>query len=151
MQKWGIVLGGYGMIIKHCSGFELEKEKSNTSEDFFNRSEITFEDDGKEKTLYVLYVRYFEDLMKEFTPFQSNPIFTVGSREVALKDLVALICLLKNPGFRHRKRVYINSQAEFSSYFRDLNFTKLLEIFEALESKKNFHLRSPLDYMVQTK
>lgn len=137
------------MFIKKCTGYELEKEKSNTSEDFFNRSEITFEEDGVEKTLHVLYVRYFEDSLREFTPYESNPIFSAGSREVELKDIVALACLLKNPGFRHRKRVYINTQMEFASYFKDLDFAKLPAIFEALEGQQGFNLRSPLEYIVQ--
>ncbi|KAB2338373.1 hypothetical protein F7731_02060 [Cytobacillus depressus] len=137
------------MLIKNCSGFELEKEKSNTSEDFFNRSEITFEEDGVEKTLHVLYVRYFEEQLNEFTPFASNPIFVSVGREVELKDIVAIVCLLKNPGFRHRKRVYINSLAEFASYFQHIDFDKLPAIFEALKNQKSFTLRSPLEYIVQ--
>lgn len=139
------------MLIKHCKGYELEKEKSNTSEDFFNRSEITFEEDGREKTLHVLYVRYFEDVLNEFTPFDSNPIFTAGSRNIDLKDIVGLVCLIKNPGFRHRKRVYINSQAEFASYFQGVDFSKFPDIFEALEGSKSYQLRSPLEYIVQPK
>ncbi|QED48489.1 hypothetical protein [Cytobacillus dafuensis] len=136
------------MLIKQCKGYELEKEKSNTSEDFFNRSEITFEEDGHEKTLHVLYVRYFEELVNEYTPFESNPIFKAGSVDVELKDIVALVCLLKNPGFRHRKRVYINSKIEFASYFQDIDFSKLPAIFESLNSQSSFNLRSPLEYIV---
>lgn len=37
------------MLINQSGGYELEKEKSNTSEDFFNRSEVTFVDEGEEK------------------------------------------------------------------------------------------------------
>ena len=137
------------MLIKHCKGYELEKEKSNTSEDFFNRSEVTFEEDGQEKTLHVLYVRYFDEFAHELTPFEASPLFKVGSREVEFKDIVALICLLKNPGFRHRKRIYINSKLEFASYFEDIDYAKLPALFEDLENKKSFNLRSPLEYIVQ--
>lgn len=137
------------MLIKKCFGYELEKEKSNTSEDFFNRSEITFEEDGQEKTLHILYVRYFDELFSEFTPFETNPIFSAGGKEVYLKDVVALVCLLKNPGLRHRKRIYINSQAEFASYFRDIDLSKIPVIFEQLENQKSYSLRSPLDFIVQ--
>ncbi len=49
------------MLLKKCEGYELEKEKSNTSEDFFNRSEVVYVENGKEKTLHVLYVRYFDE------------------------------------------------------------------------------------------
>lgn len=137
------------MLIKHCRGYELEKEKPNTSEDFFNRSEVVFEEDGLEKTFHVLYVRYFDESMNEFTPYESDPVFAAGSREVELKDIVALSCLLKNPGFRHRKRIYINSKADFASYFQDLDFSKLPSIFEALENKKSYGLRSPLEFIIQ--
>ena len=137
------------MLIKHCRGYELEKEKPNTSEDFFNRSEIVFEEDGQEKTFHVLYVRFFDESMNEFTPYDKDPVFKAGSREVQFKDIVALSCLLKNPGFRHRKRIYLNSKADFASYFQDLDFSRLPSIFEALESKKSYDLRSPLDFIVQ--
>jgi len=137
------------MLIKECKGYELEKEKSNTSEDFFNRSEITFEDNGQDKTLHVLYVRYFEELANEFTPFASNPLFKAGSRDVELKDIAALVCLIKNPEFRHRKRVYINSKNEFASYFQDIDFSKIESLFQSLEKQKVFELRSPLEFIVQ--
>jgi len=137
------------MLIKECKGYELEKEKSNTSEDFFNRSEITFEDNGQDKTFHVLYVRYFEELANEFTPFASNPLFKAGSRDVELKDIAALVCLIKNPEFRHRKRVYINSKNEFASYFQDIDFSKIESLFQSLEKQKVFELRSPLEFIVQ--
>jgi hypothetical protein len=137
------------MLIKQCVGYELEKEKSNTSEDFFNRSEVTFVEDGKEKTLHVLYVRYFDELIGRMTPYEADPVFKAGSRDVNLRDLVAIAALLKNPGYRHRKRVYINVQKEFEDIFTGLDFDKLPGIFEGLEQKGAFEVRSPLDYIVQ--
>ena len=137
------------MLIKQCVGYELEKEKSNTSEDFFNRSEVTFVEDGKEKTLHVLYVRYFDELIGSITPYEVDPVFKAGSRGVNLRDLVAITALLKNPGYRHRKRVYINVQKEFADIFTGLDFSKLPEIFESIEQKGSFELRSPLDFIVQ--
>lgn len=137
------------MLIKQCVGYELEKEKSNTSEDFFNRSEVTFVENGKEKTLHVLYVRFFDELIGSITPYEADPVFKAGSREVYLRDLVAIAALLKNPGYRHRKRVYINVQKEFADIFNWLEFSKLPEIFESIEQKGSFEIRSPLDYIVQ--
>ncbi|WP_286229042.1 hypothetical protein [Neobacillus mesonae] len=137
------------MLIKECKGYELEKAKSNTSEDFFNRSELTFVEDGVEKTLHVLYVRYFDEIFPEFTPFNQNPVFVQDSYEVDFKDIVALVCLLKNPGLRGRKRIYINSKHEFASYFEDINFAKLPEIFAALHQKNEYELRSPLEFILQ--
>ncbi|RSD27303.1 hypothetical protein [Mesobacillus subterraneus] len=137
------------MLIKQCVGYELEKEKSNTSEDFFNRSEVTFVEDGQEKTLHVLYVRYFDELVGSMTPYEQDPVFKAGSRDVYLRDLVALAALLKNPGYRHRKRVYINVQKEFADIFKGLDFNKIPGIFESIEQKGTFDVRSPLDFIEQ--
>jgi hypothetical protein len=139
------------LLIKECIGYELEKEKSNTSEDFFNRSEVTFIEDGMEKTLHVLYVRYFEEIINEFTPFQQNPIWKEGENEVLFRDIVALVCLIKNPGLRKRKRLYINSKQEFAAYFQEIDFNKLPNIFFSLKQKKSFELRSPLEFILQPK
>lgn len=137
--------------IIECRGYELEKEKSNTSEDFFNRSEISFVENGMEKTLHVLYVRFFEEAIQEFTPFHQDPIYGEGENSVYFKDIVALICLLKNPGLRNRKRLYINSKQEFVEFFQDIDFSKLTEIFETIKSKKTYELRSPLEFIVLPK
>jgi len=137
------------LLIKQSKGYELEKEKSNTSEDFFNRSEVTYAENGEEKTLHVLYVRYFDQVMNEFTPFQQDPIFHVQGMDVCFKDIVALVCLLKNPGLKGRKRLYINSKHEFSSYFEGINFEKLPEIFLELKQNKGYELRSPLEFVLQ--
>jgi hypothetical protein len=142
---------GFILLIKECKGFELEKEKSNTSEDFFNRSIVTFNEDGEEKTLHVLYVRYFDEFFQEFTPYKQDPIFVQENNEVAFKDIVALVCLLKNPGLRDRKRLYINSKQDFASYFQDINYNKLPEIFLALYQKKEYELHSPLEFIMQPK
>ena len=137
------------MLIKDCIGYELEKEKSNTSEDFFNRSEVTFIENSEEKTLHVLYVRYFEEFFQEFTPYQQNPIITKDNIQVTFKDIVALVCLIKNPGLRNRKRLYINSKQEFASYFQDIDFEKLPEMVLAVKQTNKFDLRSPLEYIIQ--
>ncbi|WP_419956234.1 hypothetical protein ACN6MT_13760 [Neobacillus niacini] len=139
------------MLIKECTGYELEKEKSNTSEDFFNRSEVTFIDGSEERTLHVLYVRYFDEFLQELTPFQENPILSQDNLEVNFKDIVALVCLIKNPGLRNRKRLYINSKQEFASYFQDIDFDKLPEIVLAVKQNHKFELRSPLDYIKQSR
>jgi hypothetical protein len=135
--------------IIECIGFELEKEKPNTPEDFFNRSEITFLDEGKEKTLHILYVRYFDQILQEFTPYHQDPIFGVGESSVYFKDIVALVCLLKDPKLRSQKRLYINSKDEFASYFEGINFNKIQEIFQTLKQKKRVELHSPNEFFVQ--
>jgi len=137
------------MLIRQCGGYELEKELPNTSEDYFNRSEVRFVENGEERTLHVLYVRYFDELFPSFTPYEKDPIFTAGEREVTFKDLVALVCLLKNPSFRHRKRIYINSEKELVRYFEYIDFDKLPQIFSALGTGKGYELKSPLYFLKQ--
>lgn len=137
------------MIIKECRGYELEKEKPNTSEDYFNRSEITYVEDGVEKNLHVLYVRFYEENFKEYTPFEENPVFNVDGKDIFIKDMVALICLLKNPGLRHRKRLYINTPKEFQFYFKEINFEKLKELIKDVLQKQQAEIKSPLHFIVQ--
>ncbi len=142
--------GGSNLLVKQCKGYELEKEKSNTSEDFFNRSEVVYVENGKEKTLHVLYVRYFDEQISEFTPYNNNPIFSTGSRDISFKDIVALACLLRNPDLHQRKRIYINTLREFASYFEGIDFEKLPEIFQALEVKQGYEIQSPFEFIVQS-
>jgi hypothetical protein len=137
------------MIIKRCKGYELEKEQSNTSEDFFNRSEVTFIENGSEKTVHVLYVRYFDELFDRFTPYNQDPIWKFGVHEVSFKDIVAISCLLKNPGYRHRKRVYINSEREFADIFKGFDFHKLSGLVQQIVENGSCEVHSPQDYIIQ--
>ncbi|KMJ59809.1 hypothetical protein AB685_02805 [Bacillus sp. LL01] len=140
------------MRIIEMKGYELEKAQSNTSEDFFNRSEVTFVHDGNEKTFHVLYIRYFDETFAEFIPTidaKKDPVFVIGDREIMFKELVAITCLIKNPSFRHRKRIYINTKEELASYFAGVNINKLQEIFEGLHKKGEYELTSPLHFLAQ--
>jgi hypothetical protein len=134
--------------IIECNGYELEKEKPNTPQDFFNRSEITYLEDGIEKSLHVLYVRYFDQVFQEFTPYHQDPIFGVGESSVNFRDIVALVCLMKDPGLKSQKRIYINSKHEFASYFEGINFNKLPDVFQSLKQKKSFEIRNPNEWIV---
>jgi hypothetical protein len=137
------------MIIKECKGYELEKEKPNTSEDYFNRSEITYEEDGVEKHLHVLYVRYYEENFKTLTPFEENPVYHLNGRDIFIRDMFALICLLKNPGLRHRKRIYINTEKEFQFYFQEIDFEKIKGLLNELIIKQRVEIKSPLQFIIQ--
>jgi hypothetical protein len=139
------------LFIKDCKGYELEKAKPNTSEDFFNKSEVTFEDNGQTSTFTVLYVRYFDEIMSDFVPFSQDPIFQVNSRPVHFKDIVALVCLMKEPKYRQRKKVYINSQKDFAALFQNINFEKVKSIFQSLGEGKSYELISQSDFTVQSK
>ncbi|WP_316252475.1 hypothetical protein [Bacillus aquiflavi] len=102
---------------------------------------MTYIEAGKEKVLSVLYVRYFDEKFNEFTTFEQDPLFEAGSRQIFFKDIVGLVCLLQNPDFRHRKRVYINSEKELASYFKDFNEKKLPEVFEAIENNGGYKVK----------
>jgi hypothetical protein len=132
------------MQILECKGYELEKAQPNTSEDFFNRSEVRFVEDGEEKTFHLLYIRYFDEMFSAFTPYEQDPVFTTHGNDVFFRDLVAIVCLLKNPGFRHRKRVYINTQKELAQYFSGVNFEKLQELFQEITKNRSYELKSSL-------
>jgi hypothetical protein len=129
------------MKLKKISGYELEKELPNTSEDFFNRSSVTFEDAGEEKTFHLLYVRFFEENMKETTPFNENPIFSVGDKEISLTDIVALVALLKDHNNKERKRLYINEEQEFQQLFANVDKEEVLQIVTEIEQKGSYNVK----------
>ncbi len=140
------------MRITEIKGYELEKAQSNTSEDFFNRSEVSFEDDGVEKTFHVLYIRYFDETFAEFIPQmqqKEDPVFVMGDKQITFKDLVAITCLIKNPSFRQRKRIYINTKEELAGYFEGIDIPKLKEIFEGLQQHGEYKLTAPLHFLGQ--
>ncbi|MGP1908279.1 hypothetical protein ACTSEZ_08895 [Metabacillus sp. JX24] len=108
------------MYITMCRGYELEKEMPNTSEDFFNRSEITIVTGKTEKTFHVLYVRYFEEVFAG----QNPALF----KDAAIKDVLALICIIQNESLLKRKRFYVNEQDVFLKYLDGINLQQALEI-----------------------
>ncbi|ANC77733.1 hypothetical protein ABE65_013365 [Fictibacillus phosphorivorans] len=107
------------MLIQHIDGMELEKEKPNTSEDFFNRSEVTYEWNGKTQTFHLLYVRYFEEkLQEELTQHEFWKEFLSFYK---ITEIAALTALLKDSAYLKRKRSYINSYDEFRELFNQPN------------------------------
>ncbi|WP_102345720.1 hypothetical protein [Bacillus sp. Marseille-P3661] len=136
------------MIIKEVVGYELEKAQPNTSEDFFNRSDVTFEENGIEKTFHLLYLRYFDETFSEFVPFLEDPLFKVEGKEIFFKDIIGLVCMLKNPDFRNRKRVYINDKIELLKLCDGIDYEKLPEVLKAIKNG-GYELRSPLQFIKQ--
>ncbi|MCF6137631.1 hypothetical protein [Pseudalkalibacillus berkeleyi] len=120
------------MKVTAIASEELEKSKSNSPEEFFSRSDVTFEDEGKHKTLSVLYVRYFDEQLLEQTSIQSNPVFEVNGKGMYIRDLVALLALKKNPEYRKRYRVYINEEDQFLSLFESVEQSALEEMVKQI-------------------
>jgi len=129
--------GGIFLIIKKSYGYELEKTKSNTSEDYFNRSELVVEENGREQTFHVLYLRYFEENLHEFTPYQSNPIHQLDGKDIELKDIVALACFIKYPQYRSRNRVYISEKSEFLRTLEGVDYEQLFTILQELNNNQS--------------
>ncbi|PHC19239.1 hypothetical protein [Bacillus toyonensis] len=128
------------MIIIGYAGHELEKAKPNTSEDFFNRSEVTYILNDKEKTFSVLYVRYFEEVIQEITPFEGNPVCKVEEQNIYLRDIVAICCLVKDKELRAQKRLYLNNIEEFQQYFDERTVLKVQEILAELHKNKRIEI-----------
>ncbi|MFJ8527159.1 hypothetical protein [Bacillus sp. NPDC094106] len=128
------------MIIIGYAGYELEKAQPNTSEDFFNRSEVTYIVNDQKKNLSVLYVRYFEEILEEITPFEGNPVFKIEEQDIYLRDIVALTCLVKNKELVGQKRVYMNMVEDFQQYFNDKTVMKVQEILTELHKNKQVEI-----------
>lgn len=128
----------------------MQKAQPNTSEDFFNRSEVTFvDDDGTERTLRVLYVRYFDERFSQWTPYEQDPVFQAGGKDIYFKDIVALVCLPVDPSLRTRKRVYISEEEELRRYFSSIDSAKLPEVFGSLVKQQAYDVKSPLLFIAQ--
>ncbi len=119
------------MEILSCIGYELEKEKPNSPEDFFNRSIVTYRQNGKTKEFQVIYLRYFEEILLE----QEDEMVSMVRElldDYTVKDIVALLCIMQNSSFQERKRVYINSETLFLSIFKNIPFIQIKEILNKL-------------------
>ena len=134
------------MQIVACNGYGLEKEKPNSPEEFFNRSVVKYIKDGEEKILNVLYLRYFDEMVSGWTPYPVNPIFKSQTRDIYMADIIALLCLMKNPSLSKRKRIYINSEQELESFFLNINFQKLEEVFRSIDQAKPYDIKTHLDF-----
>ncbi|WP_226657329.1 hypothetical protein [Pseudalkalibacillus hwajinpoensis] len=91
----------------------LEKERSNSPEDSFVRSTVTYIHDGNEKKFHVLYPAIFSETAEAKG---------IWEYEVPLHEAIALNLLSSYPG---RKRLYINSEDDFFSTLEKTNIPEL--------------------------
>ncbi|WP_137789003.1 hypothetical protein [Bacillus sp. E(2018)] len=120
------------MLIQLIYGIELEKEKPNTSEDFFNRSEVMYELGGKTQTFHLLYVRYFEEKLQE--ELIQHDFWKDYLNTYKIREIVALVALTSNDSYLKRKRIYINDYDEFRDLF--INYPKEVELKSHLSTLK---------------
>ncbi|KAF0994676.1 hypothetical protein [Geobacillus sp. TFV-3] len=128
------------MNVCRLYGEELQKSQSNTFEDYFNRSEVTYRDGGEERTLSVLYLRHFEAALFDGLPYESDPLFTANGCDIHLRDIIALVCLWKNPAYRKRKRVYIHDEEELRRYFAEVDAKTLQALVSEWAETGECHL-----------
>ena len=138
------------MLITACDGYELEKEKSNSPEDFFNRSVIQYIKDGSEKTLNVLYLRYFDEIAVSWTPYSGNPLFKTQKRDIYMADIMAMVCLIRDPNLSSQRRIYINSGDRLAAYFKDTNLSKLEEVFISIDQAKPYDMTGQWDFILKS-
>ncbi|WP_221565277.1 hypothetical protein [Alkalihalobacillus sp. TS-13] len=128
------------MIITSINGEELEKSKSNSPEEFFNRSEVTFRDGKSEKTLAVLYVRYFDEKISELSSFETEELFEMDGRIIHLREIIALLALKTNPAYAKRHRVYINDEQQFAALFNGVDERSIQEIVNKIINEGRYEL-----------
>lgn len=127
------------MKILHCTSTELEKALPNTSEDYFNRSSVTFvTDNGEEKTLHVLYVRFYDEQFSEFVPYEANPLAVQGERAVYFRDIVALVALIRQPALQARKRLYLSEKYELQQLFANIDKAQLDQCLQYVLQQQSF-------------
>jgi len=126
------------MRIASFYGIEMEKEMKTSFQDYFNESIVTYIKEGTEHTLSVVYLRYFEENITQFTNFQENPICIFKDREIFLCDIVGLVYLVKNYKKSNRKRIFISDGQEFSTIFNDFHLDELICVLEKVDKRESF-------------
>ncbi|GAA0347024.1 hypothetical protein GCM10008967_41780 [Bacillus carboniphilus] len=122
------------MEIVSLQGKELEKALPNSPEDSFSRSEVTFKTGDKEYTFSLLYVRIFEELALQATPFNEQPLIQVEGRSYYVRDLAAFIYLIANPNARGKKEVYLPEQTQLVQAFEQVDWERIEDIVKSLNT-----------------
>ncbi|WP_181349987.1 hypothetical protein [Thalassobacillus sp. CUG 92003] len=135
------------MEIVAIHGEQLEKSQKNSPEDFFNRSEVRYVDKGKEHKLNVVYVAYFDSKMSECTPFNEDVVYESDGVTFAMKDVFALIALIKKPEYKHRQRVYVSEWEEYKDYLDHMNWTEIEHVCSVLAAKETYVIESTLSFL----
>lgn len=91
-------------------GESVAPGKGGSPSDTFDRSIATWEDNGKQRTVTVTYVRYFGKVLTE------RGIYDQEAQEVPISHLTAVLFAEKHPGFQENRH-YINDTEEFVALF----------------------------------
>ncbi|MCP8616745.1 hypothetical protein [Salirhabdus salicampi] len=128
------------MEIIGVNGYQLEKEMRTSPEDAFVRSEVTYFDDEKQKTFYLLYLEYFDRQFSEFTPYEHEPVMTVGDQEYHFKQIAALAALLNDSNLKYEKRRYVHDFENFKQLYEGLEWEKLNQVLMKLSDGKTYNI-----------
>lgn len=118
------------MFILQLKGWSLEKTLPNSFEDFFNKSEVIYEEDGEERKFTLTYLQYFEEKLDQLTSYEQS----VSDR--TFKDIAALASLLNHPELKLRKRLFISDETAFIRLFEGFDFKQISNIIETMMQNK---------------
>ena len=72
--------------------------------------------------------------------YSHQPFIQKPNRDIYMADIIAMVCLFKDPGLANRKRLYINSEKELAGYFENIDFEKLEKVFISIDQAKPYDI-----------
>jgi|HigsolmetaAR205D_1030408.scaffolds.fasta_scaffold20966_2 hypothetical protein len=106
------------MKLISVAGENCPPSKGGSPADTFDRSMATWEENGKQKTVTVTYVRYFAKVLAE------KGVYDEEAEGVPVNHLAAVLYAEKHPQARE-SRHYINDTEEFLALFADFSLASL--------------------------
>lgn len=102
------------MKLISVAGESVPPSKGGSPADTFDRSIATWEENGRQKTVTVTYVRYFAKVLAE------RGIYDQEAEGVPVNHLVAVLFTEKNPDVQENRH-YINDTEQFVQLFADFS------------------------------
>lgn len=106
------------MKILSVAGESVPPSKGGSPADTFERSLVTYEKEGQQKTVTVTYVRYFEKVLA------SEGIYDQEAEGVPVNRLAGLL-YLEHHGETRENRHYINDTEDFVKLFDGFSLGQL--------------------------
>jgi hypothetical protein len=119
-------------------GYQLEKSVPTSPEDGFVRSEVGYMDGGEEKVFSIVYLEFFEHHLQQFSPFQEDPIYTVGDKQYVFKEIAAFTVLISNPSLIKTKRLYVHDLEQFIKLFKKTDWEYIKQCMIKFVNEANF-------------
>nr|WP_289142483.1 hypothetical protein [uncultured Brevibacillus sp.] len=113
------------MKLISVTGESVPPGKGGSPSDTFDRSIAIWEENGKQKTVTVTYVRYFGKVLAE------RGIYDQEAESIPVSHLVAVLFEEKHPGIKENRH-YINNTDEFVELFADFSLAKWKERYPGM-------------------